>query len=192
MRFLFPSHKTEMVTPENALPGRADYDDPLGKIEAVVGVDYDAHAWLDAIADARGDRINELAFILATITAAMIGLGRMQTDMARRRHAETEHRRADERWHRIFEQLPLAYAEWDPNGMVIEWSPAAERIFGWRREEVLGRSNLEVIVAPSARQHVAGIWRERLGYRDASGLRTGKQDLPEIPVSRRGERHSAD
>jgi PAS domain S-box-containing protein len=134
--------------------------DPLGKIEAVVGVDYDAHDWLEAIADARGDRIKELAFVLATIGAAMVGVGRMQTDMAHRRRAEAEHQRADERWHRIFEQLPLAYAEWDPNGMVTEWNPSAERIFGWRRDEVLGRSNLEFIVAPSARQHVAGLWRE--------------------------------
>ncbi|MEZ4699857.1 MAG: PAS domain S-box protein [Rhodothermales bacterium] len=36
------------------------------------------------------------------------------------------------------EQSPMAYIEWDTNFEVVEWNPAAERIFGYTRAEALG------------------------------------------------------
>lgn len=37
------------------------------------------------------------------------------------------------------ENTPLAVIEWDNEFRVLRWSPAAQRLFGWRSEEVLGR-----------------------------------------------------
>lgn len=37
--------------------------------------------------------------------------------------------------------LPLVIVALDPDGNVIMWNPAAERIFGWSEQEVLGRPN---------------------------------------------------
>src|SRR5829696_154324 len=34
----------------------------------------------------------------------------------------------------------------DAGGRIVEWNPAAERTFGWRKEEVAGRPMSEVIV----------------------------------------------
>ncbi|HEX4944526.1 MAG TPA: PAS domain-containing protein [Usitatibacteraceae bacterium] len=39
-----------------------------------------------------------------------------------------------------FENTPLAVMEWDPSLRVIRWSGAAQAIFGWSADEVLGRS----------------------------------------------------
>jgi PAS domain S-box-containing protein len=36
------------------------------------------------------------------------------------------------------DQSPLAYIEWDMNFNVVEWNPAAERMFGFTRDEALG------------------------------------------------------
>ncbi len=38
---------------------------------------------------------------------------------------------------------PLASVEWDAEGRVVDWSPEAERLFGWRAEEVRGRRSSE-------------------------------------------------
>ncbi|RBA24066.1 PAS domain S-box protein [Herminiimonas fonticola] len=41
---------------------------------------------------------------------------------------------------RVFlEQSPIAIIEWDKKLQVVEWNPAAERIFGYRRDLALGR-----------------------------------------------------
>jgi PAS domain S-box-containing protein len=39
----------------------------------------------------------------------------------------------------------------DLNGIVISWNPAAERIFGWREDEIVGRSIMLII--PPERRH---------------------------------------
>lgn len=52
----------------------------------------------------------------------------------------------------------------DDNGCVIEFNPAAERIFGWTRAEALSRSISEMIIPPHLRaQHEAGMARMRAG-----------------------------
>jgi PAS domain S-box-containing protein len=48
----------------------------------------------------------------------------------------------------------------DVDGRVVEWNPAAERIFGFRAEEALGRELAELIVPPELRgRHRAGLAR---------------------------------
>src|SRR5512135_3525267 len=38
----------------------------------------------------------------------------------------------------LVEASPLAIVAFDPEGVVTMWNPAAERIFGWSRDEALG------------------------------------------------------
>ncbi len=58
----------------------------------------------------------------------------------------TERKRAEEKLHELAQRLshhvdhsPLAVIEWGPDMRLIRWSNEAERIFGWRAEEVLGK-----------------------------------------------------
>jgi PAS domain S-box-containing protein len=44
------------------------------------------------------------------------------------------------------ERLPLAYIEFDHDVRVLEWNPAAERIFGYTRHEALGQNLLDLIL----------------------------------------------
>ena len=37
------------------------------------------------------------------------------------------------------ENTPLAVIEWDHEFKVLRWSPAAQKLFGWNAEEVLGK-----------------------------------------------------
>ncbi|HSK90918.1 MAG TPA: ATP-binding protein [Euzebyales bacterium] len=48
----------------------------------------------------------------------------------------------------------------DTDGLVVEWNPAAERIFGWPAAEAIGRDMAELIVPPHLRAaHRAGLAR---------------------------------
>ena len=46
---------------------------------------------------------------------------------------------ANNRLRTLVEASPLAIIARDMGGKIISWNPAAERMFGWRQEEVLGR-----------------------------------------------------
>ena len=47
-------------------------------------------------------------------------------------------RETDEHRQALINASPLAIVDLDPEGRVRSWNPAAERIFGWRQDEVLG------------------------------------------------------
>ncbi|MBD2207223.1 AAA family ATPase [Calothrix sp. FACHB-1219] len=48
----------------------------------------------------------------------------------------------------LVEQTPLAFIEWDTNFCVTDWNPAAERIFGYSKQEALGRQ-IQFLVPPT-------------------------------------------
>lgn len=57
-----------------------------------------------------------------------------------------------------WEQNPDALLVLSPEGLVLEWNPAAELIFGYRQADVQGRSLLDLIV-PKDRAHEEDIMR---------------------------------
>jgi len=55
-----------------------------------------------------------------------------------------------------FQQLPFAVIEWDMDFRVIDWNPAAEKIFGFSKEEALGKRGDELLLPPSSK--ASKIW----------------------------------
>jgi PAS domain S-box-containing protein len=60
-------------------------------------------------------------------------------DVTERQRREEEIRAAEERFRAVVESAPVAIVEIGPDSRVNLWNPAAERIFGWPADEVLGR-----------------------------------------------------
>jgi PAS domain S-box-containing protein len=60
------------------------------------------------------------------------------SDVTVRRHREEETRAGEERFRAVIDRAPVAILEVDLDLNVKLWNPAAERIFGWKPEEVLG------------------------------------------------------
>ncbi len=77
-----------------------------------------------------------------------------------RRRAEQSVRSAREALAELVRASPAAMFELDARGRVVEWNPAAERIFGWRRDEVLGKPN--PIVDPSSEEEFMRSFRREL------------------------------
>ncbi len=64
------------------------------------------------------------------------------------------------------EHTPLGVIEWDRNFVVTDWNPAAERIFGYSKEEALGRNCSELIVSPEVRSEVEGLRQKLLSNQE--------------------------
>ncbi|MCC3435473.1 MAG: PAS domain S-box protein [Oscillatoriales cyanobacterium] len=61
------------------------------------------------------------------------------SDITDRKQVEASLRDALQKLTSHFENTPLAVIEWDENFRLSGWSPAAEKIFGWKATEVLGK-----------------------------------------------------
>jgi PAS domain S-box-containing protein len=60
-------------------------------------------------------------------------------DITARKEAEEALRRANDSLQAVIQSAPLAILSLDPEGIVQTWNPAAERLFGWTANEVIGR-----------------------------------------------------
>jgi PAS domain S-box-containing protein len=74
---------------------------------------------------------------------------------------ENEMRLFDQKMQLYIQQTPLAVIEWDTNFTVIEWNPAAEKIFGYTAVEAMGQ-NVKFIVPDTFKESAGGAWNELL------------------------------
>jgi len=61
-----------------------------------------------------------------------------------------------------FENTPLAVMEWNTDFEFVNWNSAAQRIFGYTKEEVLGRHATERILPEGVREQTDKIWKDLL------------------------------
>jgi PAS domain S-box-containing protein len=71
-------------------------------------------------------------------------------DITERRISEGALEEANEKLKALIQASPLAILTYGPDGLVQSWNTAAERIFGWKEEEVLG---LHPPIIPDDRRH---------------------------------------
>ncbi|HRI67132.1 MAG TPA: PAS domain S-box protein [Polyangium sp.] len=92
------------------------------------------------------------------------GLG---IDVTVQRRAQDDLLRSQQRleWH--FKRSPLGMIEWDRQFRVTDWNPAAERIFGYSREEAMGRYGQDLVVPEAVRPYVADVWESLMASRAA-------------------------
>ncbi|MEH1965122.1 PAS domain-containing sensor histidine kinase [Nostoc sp.] len=74
-------------------------------------------------------------------------------DITEYKQAEAELRGSQQRLALLIEQTPLAIIEWNSKFEVQTWNRAAEKIFGYTTEEMLG-NRFEMIIPESAKKHV--------------------------------------
>ncbi len=80
-----------------------------------------------------------------------VGLMSVAHDMTARKRAEEERDRVFAQLRGHVERLPLGYLALDRDGRVVDWNSAAERIFGYSREEAIGMlPPYEKIITPAA------------------------------------------
>ena len=113
-----------------------------------------------------------------------------------RRLAEEAVSASEARKTAVFESALDAIITIDSRGEVVEFNAAAERVFGWSREQAIGREMAELIVPPSLREaHRSALARAvetgggpLLGRRlELTGMRSGGGEFPiELTIMRLG------
>jgi PAS domain S-box-containing protein len=115
-------------------------------------------------------------------------------DITERKQAEEEMRRSEARKSAILEAALDCVITIDHEGKVVEFNPAAERTFGYGREEVVGKEMAELLIPSSLRDaHREGIARylstgegPLLGKRyELTGIRADGTEFPvEVAITR--------
>ena len=83
-------------------------------------------------------------------------------DVTERKQADAALQASEQKLSLHVQQTPLAYIEWNAAFEVVEWNPAAERIFGYSRAETLGRHGVGLLVVEAARAPLMQAWQDLL------------------------------
>jgi PAS domain S-box-containing protein len=92
----------------------------------------------------------------------MLALEGVCRDVTEQKRAREALRESEERYRNVYETAPLTFVIWDLDCRVTGWNPYAETVFGWSREEALGRSFLDLVVPDHVRPEVNEVVRELL------------------------------
>jgi two-component system cell cycle sensor histidine kinase/response regulator CckA len=83
---------------------------------------------------------------------------KLMEEISTREWAEDEMRKSQQKLLLHMKQTPLGVIDWNKDGEVISWNPAAEKIFGWREHEVIGQSWRDFLVPPAAMEKASANW----------------------------------
>jgi diguanylate cyclase (GGDEF)-like protein/PAS domain S-box-containing protein len=140
------------------------------------------HVQLDCLRVAAGDRPPVVRVVLTSITE--------------RKQAEAALQESEARKSAIVQTALDCVVTIDHEGKILEFNPAAERVFGYQRADVLGKEMAQVIIPPSLREaHRHGFKRylatgetQVLGRRiELTALRSDGSEFPvELAITRMG------
>ncbi|MBP0116334.1 MULTISPECIES: PAS domain S-box protein [Bradyrhizobium] len=114
-------------------------------------------------------------------------------DMTEARLAQESLRESERLARNIVETSLDAFVQTDETSNILNWNSRAEQLFGWRRDEVLGKNTIDLIVAESERERVRAGLKQFLENMDSRMLnrrrelmcrrRDGKEFKAELSVT---------
>ncbi|HKB89164.1 MAG TPA: PAS domain S-box protein, partial [Opitutaceae bacterium] len=96
---------------------------------------------------------------------AVLGVNLNITDRVK---AEEARRISEKKLALHVRQTPLAVIEWDLDFHVRAWNPAAERIFGFTRDEAMGKHACDLMVPSNLRSKIMEVWKKLLAQKGGS------------------------
>mgnify|MGYP001035257669 CR=1 FL=1 len=66
-------------------------------------------------------------------------------------------RKSEELFRSLYDTAPLAFVIWDLQTRVTDWNKKAEEVFGWSKQEALGRNFFSFLIPRAERPHVQSV-----------------------------------
>ncbi len=92
----------------------------------------------------------------------VIGTTGFAHDITERKKSEAALQASEASLKLQFERMPIGAILWDKGLRVLSWNPAAEKIFGYSAEEILGKSAYRYILPKAGRPEIRQIWHRLL------------------------------
>ncbi len=89
-------------------------------------------------------------------------------DVSDRKFNEALLRESQQRIAFLVQQTPIAAIEWNNNGEIIAWNPAAAEIFGYSQTEAIGKNLIDLLTPPNLKQQINLIADDLLYLRGAN------------------------
>ena len=143
----------------------------------------------ETVRRAKGGRLIDVVLSILPVTderKRVMNAVSIARDVTALKRAEADHRASDARWRAIFDSAVDGIIVIDANGMIHSFNPAAERLFGYLAEEVIGR-NVNVLMPPPFRdehdqylaRYLAGGPPKIIGIgREVTARRRNGEDFP--------------
>jgi PAS domain S-box-containing protein len=129
---------------------RAMLDVPLRQGQDISGV-----LCIEHVGTARTWTLDEQNFAVSTANLIAVAIADQ-----RRYDALARVEESDRRAHMILDSAHDAFVGMDSRGTIVTWNAQAERTFGWRREEAVGRALADTIIPQAFREaHIHGMQR---------------------------------
>ena len=94
------------------------------------------------------------AQLLKELADARKRISELEKSETVRKIAEESLQETERLYREIYTIAPLAFVIWDMNCRITDWNKRAEEVFGWTREEVLGRNFFEFLIPERAQIRV--------------------------------------
>src|SRR5438046_5469679 len=128
-------HFSRFYTPEDVAAGKPALELRVACAEGV----FEDEGWR-VRKDGSRFWANVIVTALRDPAGRLHGFGKVTRDLTERKQAEDKLRESDERFRLILESIKdYGIIMLDPEGRVMAWNAGAERIKGYRREEIIGQ-----------------------------------------------------
>lgn len=95
-------------------------------------------------------------------------------DVTERILAEHELQQSEQKLSLHFHQTEVGIIEWDNNARISEWNPGAEKIFGFTKEEAIGKG-AELILKPNLMPQISQVFRDL--YQMRGGTHSANENI---------------
>ncbi len=89
----------------------------------------------------------------------------MAEDVSERLRTASELRKSEQRLSLHIRQTAIGVIEWDQDFKIVEWNTAAENIFGYSKDDAMGKSAFELIVPEDSRPDVTSVWQRLVEFK---------------------------